>query len=230
VIDRVPRIRLLSGERNREFVLTHDQEKLYLATAPQPLHNVALLILETGLRVGEALALEWSDIHLEPGIGARYGYLQVRDGKSKNARRTVSLTARASEMLKDRAARSISPYVFPGESEAPFVGTSLNHQHQRVRTLLRLPKDFVIHSLRHTMLTRLGEAGVDAFAIMRIAGHSSITVSQRYVHPSPEALERAIERLEILNGKMETKAANRAVLHGPTTLSTTVPTASPVSC
>jgi hypothetical protein len=49
------------------------------------------------------------------------------------------------------------------------------------------------------MLTRLGEAGVDAFTIMRIAGHSAITVSQRYVHPSPEALERAFEKLENLN-------------------------------
>ena len=36
--------------------------------------------------------------------------------------------------------------------------------------------------------------------IMRIAGHSSITVSQRYVHPSPEAIERAFQRLEVLNG------------------------------
>ena len=49
------------------------------------------------------------------------------------------------------------------------------------------------------MLTRLGEAGVDAFTIMRIAGHSSITVSQPYVHPSSEAMERAIEKLEVLN-------------------------------
>ena len=47
--------------------------------------------------------------------------------------------------------------------------------------------DFVIHSLRHTMLTRLGEAGADAFAIMRIARYSSMTVPQRYVHPSPES-------------------------------------------
>ena len=46
------------------------------------------------------------------------------------------------------------------------------------------------------MLTRLGEMGVDAFTIMRIAGHSSITVSQRYVHPTPETQERAFDRLE----------------------------------
>jgi hypothetical protein len=58
------------------------------------------------------------------------------------------------------------------------------------------------------MLTRLGEAGADAFTIMRIAGHSSVTVSQRYVHPTPEGMERAFERLEELNaGKYQTAEA-----------------------
>ena len=72
----------------------------------------------------------------------------------------------------------------------------------RLRALSRLPDDFVIHSLQHTMLTRLGKAGGGVFTIIRVAGHSSITVSQRYVHPSPEALERAFERLETLNGRV----------------------------
>jgi site-specific recombinase XerD len=49
------------------------------------------------------------------------------------------------------------------------------------------------------MLTRIGEAGADAFTIMKLAGHSSVTVSQRYVHPTPEAVERAFDRLEALN-------------------------------
>jgi hypothetical protein len=48
-------------------------------------------------------------------------------------------------------------------------------------------------------LTRLGEAGTDAFTIMKLAGHSSVTVSQRYVHPTPEAVERGFDRLEALN-------------------------------
>jgi site-specific recombinase XerD len=64
---------------------------------------------------------------------------------------------------------------------------------------LKLPKDFVLHSLRHTMLTRLGEAGAEAFTIKEIAGHGSIMLSQRYVHPSPEHRERAFERLEEYN-------------------------------
>jgi hypothetical protein len=80
-----------------------------------------------------------------------------------------------------------------------FTVTSICHQHMRVRGRLKLPKDFVVHSLRHTMLTRLGEAGADTFTIKRIAGHSSVTVTERYVHPTPEGLERDFERLERFN-------------------------------
>ncbi len=47
----------------------------------------------------------------------------------------------------------------------------------------------------------MGEAGADAFEIKRLMGHSSVTVSQRYVHPSPESLERVFERLESMNEK-----------------------------
>jgi integrase/recombinase XerD len=62
-----------------------------------------------------------------------------------------------------------------------------------------MPSEFVLHSLRHTFGTRLGESGADAFTIMKLMGHSSVTVSQRYVHPSSEAVERAFSRLAALN-------------------------------
>ena len=200
VLDRVPRIRLLRGERNREFVLSHTLQPKYLAAAPHPLQDVALLILESGIRPGEAANLPWADVYLQPAVRAKFGYIAIRHGKSKNAKRNLSLTVRASEMLKARKAAAESAWVFPGDSpDAAILGTSLDHQHDDVRKAIKLPADFVIHSLRHTMLTRLGEAGADAFTIMRIAGHSSVTVSQRYVHPTPEGMERAFERLEDLN-------------------------------
>jgi hypothetical protein len=63
------------------------------------------------------------------------------------------------------------------------------------------------------MLTRLGESGADAFTIMRIAGQSSVTVSQRYVHPTPEGLERAFERLQTLNRVKSGQAEAEAQVH-----------------
>ena len=192
----MPRIRLLPGERTRDFVLSYELEDDYLEEAPQPLRDLTLLALQTGLRLGEILRLPWPHVKLEPVNGARFGYPQVVSGKSRNACRNVPLTDRASAMLRTWCLERSSPWVFGNEDGNPYLVTSINHIHSRVRSLLRLPKDFVIRSLRHTMLTRLGESGVDAFTIMRIAGHSSITVSQRYIHPSPEAVERAFERLQ----------------------------------
>ena len=175
-IARVPKIRLLSGERIRDFVLSRKQEESYLAICPQPLHGIALLILETGLRIGEALKMEWADVTLQPVNGARFGFLRVREGKSKTARRIIPLTDRASGMLKPRRESQSSPYVFASREGTPYLGTSINHLHRNtfapmVKGKLSpiFPGDFVLHSLRHTMLTRLGESGVDAFTIIRIA-------------------------------------------------------------
>jgi integrase len=203
-IQRVPRIRLLTGERTRDFVLSRKQEESYLKACAQPLRDVAILMLETGLRIGEALRLEWADVTLDPIHGSRFGFLRVREGKSKNARRIVPLTDRAAAVLRARAESSPSPLVFANRKGRPYLGTTLNHLHRDAFAPKvegeRVPMfagDFVLHSLRHTMLTRLGESGVDAFTIMRIAGHSSIVVSQRYIHPTPEAVERAFERLQL---------------------------------
>lgn len=215
VIDRVPRVRLLPGEHNREFILSHAGERLYLEMAPQPIRDVAMLILDTGLRVGEALALEWPDIHLVPAGGAKFGYLRVQEGKSKYARRNVPLTGRVRAMLEGRKAESTGPWVFAENGAQPLRNSSLDHVHRELRATLKMPPGFVLHSLRHTYGTRLGEGGTDAFSIMRLMGHSSVTISQRYVHPTPEALERAVERLEALNQRAIESLPGRVIASLP---------------
>jgi integrase len=101
-------------------------------------------------------------------------------------------------MLEMRRQNSVSPFVFSSGSKKPLLPSSLAHLHTQVRRL-KLPMGFVLYSWRHTALTRLGENGADAFTIMRIAGHSSVTTSQRYVHPSSETVALAIARLDASN-------------------------------
>ncbi len=91
MLDRVPRIHLLREERNREFVLPRDQERIYLEFCPQVLHDVATLMLDTGLGPAEALGLRWTDIHRD--------YLQVREGKTRYRARSLNLTSRVAAML-----------------------------------------------------------------------------------------------------------------------------------
>lgn len=196
IINGVPKFEMLPGERIRDFVLAPEIEEFYLAAAPQPLQDIALLLVDTGLRVGEALGLRWADVHLKTAPGSKFGYVHVRDGKSKFAKRDVPLTPRAIDMLVRRRRAAFSAWVFVNDGgDGPWLGTSLNHQHQRARKTLKLSAEFVLHSLRHTMLTRLGLSGADVFTIKQIAGHSSVTVSERYVHPTSESKERAFERM-----------------------------------
>jgi integrase len=177
VLDRVPRIRLLSGELRREWVLPPEMEARYLAAAPQPLRDAAVLMLDTGLRVGEAMNLTWEDVRFGPGPS----FGQVKDGKSRYAKRAVPLTGRVRAMLEGRRKLAQRERVFAElEAATPAIrANSVYHQHARLRRVLGLPGEFVVHSLRHTFCTRLGEAGAEAFLIQRMAGHYCVTVSER---------------------------------------------------
>jgi len=57
-------------------------------------------------------------------------------------------------------------------------------------------RPFVFYSLRHTFLARLGESGCNVWTLARIAGHSSITMSARYVHPSEDAVINALAQIK----------------------------------
>ena len=182
--------------------MSHAQERNYLEFAPQPLKDAALLMLDTGLRVGEIRSLDWQDVHLQPVGEAKFGFIHVRMGKSKNAKRNVSLSPRVRVMLDTRKDSSKTGYVFTDESGVrPVPIWTLEDQHKRMKEALKLPADAVIHSFRHTFGTRFGETGADAFTIMKVMGHSTVVVSQKYVHPTPEAMERAFERLNTANEK-----------------------------
>lgn len=197
LIYRVPKVQLLPGERIREFTLSRKAEALYLGACPEPLVDVAAFLLDTGLRLGEALSLDWSQVQFNPPHGSERGYVTVLGEKSKSGRtRHVPLTSRAESILR-KLGPSEAGYIFHNGDGGRLLESSLAHTHKRVRTLLKMPVGFVLHSLRHTFGTRLGESGTaDAFAIMRLMGHASITTSQRYCHPTPETLERAVRRME----------------------------------
>jgi integrase len=209
LIVRIPTIRKLREAEGRTFVLSQSDEPKLLRACEQPLRALVLLLVDTGLRAGEALKLKWADVDLEPDGSLSRGQIHVRGGKSKNAKRDVPLTGRAENMLRQRAKQiqQKSEWVFPGRSLAKHLQvTSADHQFRRICDSLTgdgdeplFPPEFVLHSLRHTCLTRLGDAGVGAFEIMKLAGHANIGTSQRYVHPGAEAARRAIACLDRAN-------------------------------
>jgi integrase len=116
------------------------------------------------------------------------------EGKSKAAQRMLPMTPRVYELLQNRHESCGNPsegWIFPSSSGCGhFNGDAAKDQHKKAVDDSGVMA-FVPYTLRHTALTNLGEkAGGDVFVLARIAGHSSITVTQRYIHPQADAINR----------------------------------------
>jgi integrase len=195
LLESVPVIRMLGGERRRERVLTYEEEAAYLAVASTSLKSVVTVLIDTGLRPDECYSLTWDCVIRDRG---RYGALLVKSGKTPAARRSLPMSARVQSVLYDiwcERGKPMSGWVWPTATRSGhFDHSTLKKQHYRALELSKL-QGFVLYDLRHTFLTRLGTSGCDAWTLARIAGHSSTTISGRYVHPSDDAVHRAFSML-----------------------------------
>ncbi len=147
------------------------------------------------VNVDECYRLRWESVTWTNG---RNGTILVTHGKTAAARRVLPLTVRAKNILEARWEAAGSPaegWVWSAPTRSGhFEKSTLKKQHKKALRLSRV-RPFVLYSLRHTFLTRLGESGCDAWTLARIAGHSSVAMSARYVHPSEDAVLAALDRL-----------------------------------
>jgi integrase len=205
VIPASPKIKLLRGERHRERVITPVEEAKYLAAAPDPLCSIATVLVDSGMRPEECFRLRWESVSWVYG---RHGSLLVTHGKTAAARRMLPLTPRVRTILEakwERAEKPAEGWVWAAPTTSGHVEPStLKKQHRRTfKTLAeeakkndeRPVRPFVLYTLRHTFLTRLGASGCNVWTLARIAGHSSIQMSARYVHPSEDSVLNALSTL-----------------------------------
>jgi integrase len=189
-IDKPIKVTLAKGEHQRDRVLTEDEASKYLKACPQPWRDCATIILDEGFRPGEVVCLRWPHI-LFGNDGT--GLIQIVAGKSKAARRALTVTPRVYVPLRARHESAGHPedaWVFPSSAKCGHFDGNAAKDPQRALDDSGV-QDFVSYVLRHTALTRLGErAGGNVFALASIAGHSSITVTQRYIHPQADTINR----------------------------------------
>ncbi len=204
-LDRMPKITLAKGERQRDRVLSDAEVSIYLDACLRPWKEAATVMLGTGLRPSEVLSLRWERIQLN-GVG---GLLQIADGKSKAARRMLPMVPAVYAALKALWIAQGSPesgWTYPAEGKSGHLNrdTAKTYHRRALESVEQKAKEegkqnpvkpFPPYTMRHTALTRLAEAGCDAFTLARIAGHSSITITQRYCHPQADAIERAFAKL-----------------------------------
>jgi len=174
-------------------VVSHEEQQQYSAAATSLLRDVATLIVETGMRPEEVYTIRIENVHLDQR------YLFVPSGKTKFARRNVPLTEATLEVLKRRLAEAKGPYLFPNRGDANRPLTTVRKAHLVALRLANIHPRFRLYDLRHTFGSRSAMAGVDLPTLKELLGHSDISMTMRYVHPTPEHKREAVKKLEQFN-------------------------------
>lgn len=151
------------------------------------------VMLFTGMRISEAVALDVDDVQ----ISARMGEVAIRSGKG-GAGRSVPLNAvvRAmlSEWLKERKAPVGERAVFVTRRGGRLSARSADDAVRKVAS--DAPLEISAHVLRHTCLTNLVRGGEDLVMVAELAGHRRLDTTRRYSLPSQADRQAAMERLE----------------------------------
>ena len=200
VIERMPcTIRLLPAPRpSVRFYDFAEFERLVTAAVAFDARAQLLVLLggEAGLRSGEMVALEWTDIDFVTGqICVQRSAWKGQLAAPKGGRlRNVPMTRRLEKALRD-ARHLRGPRVLQRDEGGPLTEKLVQALVGRAARKANLRNNGP-HILRHTFCSHLAMRGAAPRAIQELAGHQDLGTTQRYMHLSPAAVEGAIRLLD----------------------------------
>ena len=200
----------LPAYRSKKVEVFADHEIAALAQkvldAPDITGLCVLLILNTGLRLGEICALRKSDIDFRSGfLRIERSAARVRDGsgtrlvvqapKSNSSVRLVAIPNDMLELLKATTQSIQRGNYLLTNTDTPMEPRTLQYRYRKLleRCGIRY-RNF--HALRHTYATRCMESGVDIKSLSELLGHADIrTTLQTYVHSSLAHKKQAVQSI-----------------------------------
>lgn len=186
-------VEIKKHKSERRNALTRQQQTDFLdAIKMMPARPLFIFLLETGLRIGEALALTYADINFEQKTVTVNKDVVFIDGKrieqdtpkSAAGIRTVPVPDEAIQLIprKTNRAQIVFPYTYAGARSAL----------RRVSAMLGY--DITAHMLRHTYATRLEEAGISPKVKQYLLGHSTSRMTQDvYTHIQSDFIKEKAE-------------------------------------
>ena len=208
-------------------VLTKDQMRAYCSAAAatygngKPVYRLGyglVLILFTGLRLGEALGLRWEDVDFEnkcltvertleyvknrhAGKGEPHYCFVEGSTKTTSGERTIPLNQTAFQALRElQKINDHFPRVFSNAKGNPINPRNLNRAHDCILERAGI-SHIGIHALRHTFASQLFANKVDIKIVSRLLGHADVGITYNtYIHLLKEDLPSATDTLDgILN-------------------------------
>lgn len=191
-LDVVPKIKLLPRTEKTILVLTPKQENMVIDILPDQWSGLAVVGLNTGLRIGELLALTVADVDFE---NCR---LNVSKTKERNGSITTPKSGKSRVVPLNQKALS----VLTAECKAkglrdelwPFSHSGATYWATRLSALVGC--NFHWHLLRHTFATRIANSGIPLHHLQRLLGHSSIRQTMRYSSVAEQNLRDAVAVLD----------------------------------
>ena len=189
----------------KEIVAYNELEQMKLRrelkTHKFPGYDVALFMMETGARVGEAIAVCWGDIDWTRRsirinktfvrLGNRRKQFIQNSAKSFASNRTIPLSTDAIALLKYLFEKESDPsgYIFHNGDGSPLSYEAMRYQISRACDEAKVPY-YGQHVFRHTFATNCYSRGCDVKILSKLLGHSDVAVTYNtYIHLYGDALE-----------------------------------------
>lgn len=185
-------LRLPRQERQERRILTPDEvRRFFAASVGSPWRPLWVVLLTTGLRPHEALALRWEDVDQTGTIRVARGLRQVSPGhyevgdlKTKGSRRLVAVPQEVLDILSEhrKASTRLSPWIFCNREGNPWDITKVRRAWYGALAAAGLPQ-VTLYTARHTHLSHLVMATGSLKLAQDRAGHSSIRLTaDTYTH------------------------------------------------
>ncbi|MDX2165254.1 MAG: site-specific integrase [Gammaproteobacteria bacterium] len=188
-------IKKFKEDNGRIVYLTIEQTGDILESAKKDecayIYPFFMIGLATSMRRMEILSIKIEHIDFEK----RIIFIPVAKAGKREQPMTENLAIFLKNYLKD-----ISPeqtWLFPAKRSSTGHAMSIEKAFRRVVVRAGLdPKEVVRHTLRHTAITHLVQAGVDLPTVQRISGHKTLQMVVRYAHQNGAHIQAAMDKLE----------------------------------
>lgn len=175
----------------------HFLETAKSMSAPEWFYPMIRTALETGMRKGELMALQFNclgedSIYVRQSVERIGGKLQLTTPKTQSSVRRIHVSKTLIDMLKTLSHEGDNDFVFHYTPGVPVSVTVINNQFKKCLKASGIDKPLRFHDLRHTHATLLIMAGVNIKTVSTRLGHSNVTITlNRYTHALPQQDEEA---------------------------------------
>lgn len=186
-------VKLLHVPKKVERVLTTDEECLLLAACDRIrspfLRPIVIIALNTGMRRGEILSLQWNQVDLLNRT------IRIYNGKTRSSERVIPMNNTVFTVCTQLAKQRSDDLVFPSPRKGKDKILDPKKAYAKAVRLAGIAH-VRFHDLRHAFATRLVRAGVDLITLQKLLGHASIAMTARYSHALADAKIAAVAKLD----------------------------------